>query len=70
MWASAVMSGVLVGNLARKFSWVAFVLEKLLWRENLKQDPMLNKLRGFILQIIEVLFSVSNLNQHESITRR
>lgn len=28
MWASAVMSGVLVGNLARKFSWVAFVLDK------------------------------------------
>ena len=27
MWAIRVMSGVLVENLARKFSWVAFVLE-------------------------------------------
>jgi hypothetical protein len=49
---------------------IPFVLEKLLLRENLKQDPVLNKLRGFILPIIEVLLSVSNLNKDESITRR
>lgn len=46
------------------------MLKKLLLRENLKQDSVLNKLRGFILQIIEVLLLVSNLNQDESITRR
>ncbi|MEH2005414.1 MAG: hypothetical protein V7K81_09545 [Nostoc sp.] len=68
MWTIGVTSGELVGNLARRFGLGAFVLEKLLLRENLKQDSVLNKLRGFILQIIEVLFSVSNLNQHESIT--
>lgn len=41
MWAIGVMSGVLVGNLAQAFGLGAFVLEKLLLRENLKQDPML-----------------------------
>ncbi|MEH1861457.1 MAG: hypothetical protein V7L21_26435 [Nostoc sp.] len=70
MWSIGVMSGVLVGNLAQRFGLGVFVLEKLLLRENLKQGPVLNKLRGFILQIIEVLLLVSNLNQDESITRR
>ncbi|MCC5604825.1 hypothetical protein [Nostoc favosum] len=36
-----MMSGVLVENLARRFGLVAFVLEKSLLRENLKQDPVL-----------------------------
>jgi hypothetical protein len=37
----------------------AFVLERPLLRENLKQDPVLNKLMGLILPIIEVLFLVA-----------
>ena len=44
IWAIAVMSGVLGENLAWRFGLGAFVLEKLLRRENLKQDPVLNKL--------------------------
>jgi hypothetical protein len=35
------VGGVLVGNLVRRFGLGAFVLEKLLLRENLKQDPVL-----------------------------
>lgn len=44
MWASGAISGVLGGNLAGRFGLGAFVLEKLLWRENLKQDPVLKTL--------------------------
>lgn len=36
MWAIGVMSGVLVGNLARRLGFGAFMLKKLLLRENLK----------------------------------
>jgi hypothetical protein len=44
MWVIGVMGGVLVDNLAQRFSLVAFVLEKPLPRENLKQDPVLKNL--------------------------
>jgi hypothetical protein len=57
-------------NLRSRFGVVAFVLERPLLRENLEQDLVLNKLIEFILKIIEVLFLVSKLNQHESITLR
>ena len=54
IWAIGVMGWGVGGNLLRRFGLGAFVLEKLLLRENLKQGSVLNKLRRFILQIIEV----------------
>lgn len=44
MWAIAVISSVLMGNLGLRFSLGAFVLEKLLRREELKQDLVLKTL--------------------------
>ncbi|MEH1801408.1 MAG: hypothetical protein V7L13_19980 [Nostoc sp.] len=41
MWVIEVMSAVLVGNLGSRFDLAAFVLEKPLLWENLRQDPVL-----------------------------
>ncbi|MBN3871351.1 hypothetical protein [Nostoc sp. JL33] len=44
MWVIEVMSAVLVGNFGSRFDLGAFVLEKPLLWENLKQDAVLKTL--------------------------